>query len=187
LRFGFKVWQQGNVRADNGEAMIVTQSFLRRTIGDAYPLFVADQPRGHVDFVGAAQSIEFLSSAPVAFGHDGRLRFKLFVDRLSRRNDLVMTARAELADPNGPSTATRRVLLDDVKSAEFAYFGRARAAGAAQWRESWVDEVALPQLVRIRVTFADEARVWPELTIAPRIEADEACTYDVLTKRCQGR
>ena len=99
-----------------------------------------------------------------------------------------MTARAELAESNEPSIATRRVLLDDVKSLEFAYFGRGRADAAARWRESWIDEIALPQLVRIRVTFAEgEARAWPEFTIAPRIEDDEACTYDVLTKRCQGR
>jgi general secretion pathway protein J len=189
LRFGFKVWRAGNARADHGQQVMVVQNFLRQVIGDVYPFFVMDDPtRGHVEFTGTANSLEFLSSAPVAFAHSGRLRFRLFLDRHGGRSDFAVMARPELADVENPSTLTTRALLSDVTSVQFSYFGKARADQAARWHDDWVNEIALPQLVRVRVPFSvDDERGWPELTIAPRLNVDEGCVYDMLTKQCQGR
>jgi general secretion pathway protein J len=189
LRFGFKVWQQGNARADHDQRVIVAQNFLRQVIGDLYPFFVGDDPaRGRVDFDGRADAMEFLSAAPIALGHGGRLRFRLFLDRQGGHVALAMTALPELADPQGGAAAIRRALLDDVASVEFSYFGKGRADKQARWRDDWANETALPQVVRIRVPpAAAEARAWPELAVAPRLNVDQGCVYDVLTKRCRGR
>jgi len=167
----------------------VAQNALRQIIGDIYPLFAADDPRhGHVDFAGSAGAIEFLSSAPLAFGHSGRLRFRLFLDRRAGHGDLVILAVPELATAEGRDPPISRTLLADVTSVEFSYFGQARADKAARWHDAWVNETTLPQLVRVRVpTPPDDARAWPELTIAPRLNVDEGCVYDALSKRCQGR
>jgi len=97
-------------------------------------------------------------------------------------------ARPELADGGA---VISRTLLTDAQSVEFAYFGAARADKVnklPRWRDDWVNETALPQLIRIRVTLAaDDARSWPELAIAPRVHVDAACVYDTLTKQCRGR
>src|SRR5262249_39155067 len=120
--------------------------------------------------------------------HSGRLRFRLFLDRHGGQSDLAVMARPELADPEDRSSLTSRTLLGDVASVQFSYFGTAAGDQAARWHDDWANETALPRLIRVRVPFsADDGRVWPELTIAPRLNVDEECVYDMLTKQCQGR
>ena len=189
LRFGFKVWRQGGARVDHGQHVIVLQNLLRQVLGDIYPFFVRDDPtHGHVEFVGGANALEFLSSAPIAAGYSGRLRFRLFLDRHADQLDFAMMARPELADAEGRAALTSRVLLEDVPSVAFSYFGTARSEKAAHWQDDWTDQTALPQLIRVRVPFTpDDRRFWPELIIAPRLSVDVACVYDALTKQCQGR
>lgn len=187
LSFGFKVWQDGNARADHGQDAVVTQNLLRQIVGGVYPFFVSDEPtRGHVDFAGAADTMEFLGTAPMALAHSGRLRFRLFADRRAGHVDLAMTAIPELADPHSRPVATARTLLKNMTAVEFSYFGQGRADKAPRWRPDWANELALPQLVRIR-TAGTDVSAWPELTIAPRVSADVGCVYDPLNRRCQGR
>jgi len=52
----------------------------------------------------------------------------------------------------------------------------------------WTLPSRLPRLVRVKIEFPDgDARFWPELLVAPRIDVDVGCVYDALTKRCRGR
>jgi len=187
LRFGFRAWQQGSARTELSQHILNAQNFLRRIIADVYPQFIGDDPtRGQVDFSGTATSLEFLASAPIALGHSGRMRYRLFVDRHGGLADLVMTARPELADPDARGATERRTLLAGMRAIELSYFGRMRSEKTAQWREAWSGQTALPQLVRIRVP-SDDARAWPDLVAAPRVGVDESCLYDVSTRQCRGR
>lgn len=190
LRFGLNAWRLGTDHADRAQHSMVVQSFLRRTIGDAYPflLLPTDPNRARVDFTGTARSLSFLATAPIALGTGGRLRFVLAIERHGEQNDVVMTSKAELVEREDATTVTRKALLADVAAIELAYFGKRRADRNAQWHDSWQAETALPQLVRLRVQFfANDAREWQDLLIAPRINADVGCIYDLLTKQCRGR
>ena len=45
------------------------------------------------------------------------------------------------------------------------------------WRDEWHEQKFLPDLVRLRVTFADgDEGAWPDLVVAPRISATTAPT-----------
>lgn len=187
LSFGFHAWQHGGARTERSQHILTAQNFLRRIIADIYPQFVGEDPtRGHVDLAGSAMSLEFLASAPIALGHSGRLRYRLFVERHGGIADLMMTATQELADSDARGATERRTLLADVGALAFSYFGRTRGEKAAQWRDAWSGQTAPPQLVRIRVP-SDDARAWPDLVVALRVGVDESCVYDVSTKLCRGR
>jgi general secretion pathway protein J len=46
----------------------------------------------------------------------------------------------------------------------------------------------LPKLIRIRVSFKPrDGRIWPDLIVAPHIDADSGCVYDPSIRHCAGR
>jgi general secretion pathway protein J len=189
VRFGVTAWRRGGERSDQIHTSMLVQDLLRRLIGEAYPLVLADGTgSGRVDFAGTGTSLDFLAPVPVALASGGRARFKLAIERRGNSADLMLTSRPELAAGDAPAELTRKTLLATIEAADFAYFGVAQAQSAAQWHERWSGELSLPALVRVHVRFArSDPRLWPDLTIAPRITADVGCEYDPLTKLCRGR
>src|SRR5262249_52764923 len=108
------------------------------------------------------------------------------IERRGDGADLVLSSRPELAAGDAPADLTRKTLLATIATAEFAYFGVTRSQSSAEWHARWSDEMSLPALVRVRFARSDP-RLWPDLTIAPRITADVGCEYAPLTKLCRGR
>jgi general secretion pathway protein J len=189
VRFGMTAWQRGSERSDQIHTSMLAQDLLRRLIGQAYPLVLADgSGNGRVDFAGSAASLDFLAPVPVALASGGRARFRLAIERRGAGADLIVSSRPELTAGDAASELSRKTLLATIETAELSYFGAARSDQAARWRDSWSGELTLPLLVRVRVRFArSDPRLWPDLTIAPRITADVECAYDPLTKLCRGR
>ena len=189
VRFGMTAWQRGGERSDQIHTSMLVQDLLRRLIGQAYPLMLADGTgTGRVDFAGTATSLDFLAPVPVTLASGGRARFKLSIERRGGHSDLVLAAQPELVADDASAEPSRKTLLATIETGEFAYFGLTHSQSAAQWHERWSGELSLPALVRVRVHFArSDPRLWPELTIVPRISADVGCEYDPLTKLCRGR
>ena len=189
VRFGVTAWQRGTNRSDQVHASMLIQDLLRRLIGAAYPLLLSDgSGKGWIDFSGSSKSLDFLAPVPVALASGGRGRFMLSSEPHGDLSDLVLTSRPELVPRDTQAGPTRKTLLATLEAAEFSYFGAVRTGRAAQWHDHWTGEMTLPALVRVRVRFArSDPRLWPDLTIAPRITADVGCVYDPLTKLCRGR
>jgi general secretion pathway protein J len=189
VRFGLRAWRNGSANADALDHSMISQDLLRRTIGNLYPMIVADgamQPQ--IDFAGTKEAVDFLSNAPTVAGGAGRFRFKVFVDRRQDEADLVMTSAPELSNPRDASMRTRTLLLPAVDRVEFAYFGEAGSERGPQWKDDWSKRSDIPGLIRVRVSFrSGDRRSWPELVIAPRVRADVSCVYDPITMRCRGR
>jgi general secretion pathway protein J len=189
VRFGVTAWQRGTDRSDRIYASMAVQELLRRLIGETYPLLLSDGAgNGWIDFAGTAASVDFLAPVPAALASGGRGRFTLSIDRRGDLSDLVLASRPELADGDAKTGLSRKTLLATVQAGDLSYFGATRSDGTARWRDHWSGELALPALVRVRVRFAGgDARLWPDLIIAPHITADVGCVYDPLTKLCRGR
>jgi general secretion pathway protein J len=189
IRFGMTAWMRGTTRADQVDQILHAQNLLRGLIEEAYPLFRPAVPfGGHVEFDGTQQSLDFLSSTPIARGADGRSRFRLAIERRGDGANLVLTSSLELAWPERGAQPVGAVLLAGVGGVELSYFGVTGADRIATWHDAWRGQSTLPQLTRIRVRFAGgDSRIWPELVIAPRLTADVGCVYDPLTNRCRGR
>lgn len=187
LRFGISAWGSGTAHADRNVEVLSIQNFLRRTVGDAYPLFLRDEHgQGQVDFDGEAERLSFLAPTPIALGSAGRSRFEISIDRRSARTDMIIITRPELS--GDPSASVRRILIPEVRSLQFSYFGAARSDKVGRWHSEWREQTTLPSALAIQITFPErDQRVWPELVVAPRIIADVGCVLDTLTHRCAGR
>ncbi|HEY7298472.1 MAG TPA: prepilin-type N-terminal cleavage/methylation domain-containing protein [Xanthobacteraceae bacterium] len=187
LRFGVAAWGRGTSHADQTAEILSIQNFLRRIIADAYPMFLPDgQGRGHVDFNGMSQSLDFLAPTPVALGSGGRSRFRVSLESRAAQSDVTVTTQPELSDDS--SATVKKSIVAGVRSVAFKYFGVTRSDKVAQWHEDWIRQANLPGLLSIRIVFPEgDQRLWPELIVAPRIAADVACVVDLLTHRCSGR
>ncbi|BAM91978.1 conserved hypothetical protein [Bradyrhizobium oligotrophicum S58] len=186
VKFGLQAWRSGSARAEAFQRELAAQDVLRRLIGNLYPMVLGEGAAQHrIDFDGQAESLEFLSDAPAVSGGAGRFRFKLFADRQRDRVDLVLQARPELAVPQNPE---RTLLVSNIDRVEFSYAGRGTGSDNAAWSNHWQEQTDSPGLIRLRVLMRPgDGRNWPELVIAPRVQADVACVYDALTMRCRGR
>jgi general secretion pathway protein J len=188
LRFGLDAWARGAVHSDGLSRTLAVQGLLRDIVGQAYPYFVSSDPtHPFIDFDGTPQSLTLLAPAPIALGITGRSRFRLSVANSKGLSDLILTSQPELAD--APSANQTKTLLTGTASIAFAYFGgQSRSEAGGGWSDRWTEQAALPRLVRIQVHFPEgDARLWPDLVIAPRILADVSCVYDEFTKLCRGR
>ncbi|WP_315722114.1 MULTISPECIES: prepilin-type N-terminal cleavage/methylation domain-containing protein [unclassified Bradyrhizobium] len=186
VKFGVQAWRSGSARAESFQRELVAQDVLRRLIGNLYPMMLGEgAAQRRIDVDGQAESLEFLSDAPAVSGGAGRFRFKLFADRRRDGGDLVLQSRPELAVK--PDTE-RTLLVSDIDRIELSYAARATGDASPAWSTSWKDQSEAPGLIRLRVLMRPgDARHWPELVIAPRVQADVACVYDALTMRCRGR
>jgi general secretion pathway protein J len=188
VRFGLHAWQRGNAHVEQVEHSMISQDLVRRLIGNLYPMAVTENGQPRIEFDGSKDAVSFLGNAPIVANAGGRFRFRFSVERRQDRTDLMMSSTPELADPQDASMTTRTVLISDIDLAEFSYLGEVAAARRAQWSDSWSKRSDVPRLVRVRVAFrSGDARVWPELLVAPRIAADVSCIYDPITMRCRGR
>lgn len=188
LRFGLKAWERAAAHSTGIEAILNAQNLLRRSIGEAYPMFTqSTAAEGRVDFTGGAKSLSFLTISPMALG-GSRSRFSLSVIEHDEHGDLMLTAMPELAAPDTNTSPQPTLLLSNVSTVELAYFGQRKSDSKPAWHNLWTAETALPLLVRLRVGFpSGDVRIWPDLLIATSVDVDAGCIYDNLTKRCRGR
>lgn len=187
IRFGMTAWTRGTASIDHADETLHAENLLRRLIENAYPLFLSAGIGGHVDFHGTAVSIDLLSPNPVALGIAGRSRFRLSAEPRGELIDLRLSSAPELAW-TGSASPAGTTLLAGAEKVTFSYFGTRSGNHAPGWGSDWSGQAALPQLVRVDITFPrHDGRIWPELLVVPRITADVSCAYDPLTGRCRGR
>lgn len=178
LRLGARVWETGEARLDESARAQIVQDFLRRQFGQTMPLVeVASDPLAAdgLLFAGEPDRLRFVSLLPEHLGA-GVCLMELALSepgRVGEPGDLVIRWRPlDLAgEADTPPRTEERVLIENVERLEIAYFGGSPTEPAPGWWQQWLQQRSLPTLVRLRLVFpAGDARVWPELIVAPMID-----------------
>jgi general secretion pathway protein J len=187
LRFGIKAWQREATHAEAIDQVRHAATMLRKVIEDAYPYYaLGSDGRNRIEFQGTSEYLVMIAPAPLALGGIGRVKVRVFLERRGDQQDLMLSSEPELADGTSPRATTP--LIANVKAVAMSYLQGIGSASDATWQKEWMLASRLPQLVRLDITFHDgDARSWPELVVAPRIDVDVGCIYDALTRRCRGR
>jgi hypothetical protein len=102
---------------------------------------------------------------PTYLGQGGMYEMTLKVDQQDDGASLVVSRRLlhPDAEPGRPGVSDlARPLLENLESAQFAYFGATGEDGEESWHTSWQGRQRLPRLVRLRI---DSKLVgdWPEM------------------------
>jgi general secretion pathway protein J len=191
LRTGSAVWARNQQRSDATEQVAVVQSLLRTIIESAYPAFVQRSDGiQSIAFSGTPTSLELSAALPDEAALGGYQRIRIARDDADGKSRLVMAWRLErntLPFEDLPGDPAASELMTDVRDLKFSYYGKPAGAEGADWRDTWIDQLAFPRLIRITLGFADATRQWPPLLVAPRVEVDSTCVLDLLTKTCRGR
>jgi general secretion pathway protein J len=182
LKFSARVWERTQATADASDAVSSAQAFIRHQLAAAYPQWQDGGPdRPHVLFDGEAQALSFLAPPPAQFGPGTNLRYTL---QRSKSGGLEVVWQSQAPEDAPKST----LLLPNISSVDFDYFGPAFGGSLPKWFDSWSNRARLPDLVRIRIAFPPgDRRIWPELIVHPDITVDVRCIYEPLTRTCRGR
>jgi general secretion pathway protein J len=181
---GRRVWERIDTREAHGEALEAAQTTLRDRIEQTYPATLYNKTPPYIDFKGTAEQLSFLANPPVSERPASIRRYTLTLDTAT---NLLLSSISDVPPPD-QAPVTRQVLLSGVRQLDVAYFGAAQPDFTPRWRPAWTDESALPEAVRVRLTFEPgDQRQWPDLIVRPRATIDAACMLNPITHRCKGR
>lgn len=143
------------------EEVRLAQSFVRRQLGAAQPMFWRDDERRGLAFVGAPDHVDFVAEAAPQLGA-GLHAFR--IARTASGIELLWAPLGPEADGFAFEPAQRRLLAGGLGAVRFSYYGAPRPSEPPDWRDDWEGR-ELPQLVRIAAAAAD----WPALVVAPML------------------
>lgn len=177
-------WQRIEARTRAGEDVMATQTALRALVWRIFPQgsFNGSQPR--IVFSGDAREMLFQSASPEAKAPAPPQLYRL---GLAADGALVLDSQSTLTlTPERMSE--RAIITTGLTALEFAYYGAAAPDLQPRWRGRWEGQSNLPQMIRIRATFAPgDRRIWPDLIVQPAATVDNLCVYVPATGTCRGR
>jgi general secretion pathway protein J len=184
LGAGRRAWERLDTREAGGEVIESAQQSLRDRLEQTFPTTLYDTNPPSVNFLGARDSLVFISNPPESGRPAALRRYSLSLDTAG---ELVLASVSDV-DPNVTAEAARQVLITGVRALDIAYFGPAPPDDTPRWRQTWSQEPLAPRLIRVRLTFEPgDPRPWPDLIVRPRVTIDSACLLNIANHKCRGR
>lgn len=175
VRFGNRAVAVGGSKMERTAAIALAEGFLRAQLARAQPLTIASAAQHPViAFDGEADRLDFVSLPPAYLSIGGFQWFRIALDGIEPHRRLIV--QWQPIDPNGGAPdafGPASVLLEGVASATFSYFSAGDREHPAAWYEGWKDAPVLPDLISLRITFAD-GEIAPELVVTPRLATTTA-------------
>jgi len=169
------------------EDIVAAQQVLRVAIERLRPVTRSDSAIQIVDLRGTAGVVTFVGPPLDRDGLDALRRFRL---TSTASGDLVLYSahsRKLGIDRSGTDLVgwTPNRLLAGIRDLSISYLGPPRPGAPRAWQNRWWDRSTTPELIRIRVAFAEnDRRIWPDLLVRPRATGHGACRIDALTGEC---
>lgn len=192
LKLGSHAWSTTEHLADDLDAIEGTRRFLKSHLTASYPMVLPGSDDAHttIAFEGRSDSIEFTAELPRTYTAGGLYRIKLSSLPDEDRPELTLYWQVERGQPLGAADHAwhqQRRLLGSGTRLHVSYYG-ATDEQPAIWHKTWSGHMQLPELIRIEIAFAaNTPYVWPELVIAPKLNVDALCSFNLVTQRCRGR
>lgn len=166
MRLGLRVWDVGGDRQVFEQRVERTDAFLRQLLGQAGrtatevtmagadELAAAPLPIVRAGFLGEPDQLHFVALLPYQLGSDGKYEFELARHSGADGGNLVLGWRRSIGSASEADQATQTVLLGDVQSMRFAYFGHLTNEPQSAWHDRWADPTGLPALIRLDLSLA---------------------------------
>lgn len=185
LGLGARVWEAADARLDANARIQIVQDFIRQRLAETLPLEtvpaeLADIGVSEPLFVGTFEAVGFATLLPENLGagiYIMELALAASADP-DGHHDLVLRWRPFEPDDQAVTglELEERVLLEKIEALELSYFGTKTPRQPPDWWPTWEGRLQLPQLIRVRIRFADQDdRRWPELIVRPMV--DEALAF----------
>lgn len=169
MRIALRSWTQAEAVIGSEDELRLVHGFLRRQLAQAQAVPGKTDSNPDGTFKGTAQRVDFVAPMPGGrAGVSGYYRFTLEFVPADTGLSLQVVYGPDL--PNTDSGAATglehtRILVKDIESGEFSYFGTTNAFDTGSWHSLWQQDASPPQLVRIRLNTKNRSIDWPELVI----------------------
>jgi general secretion pathway protein J len=164
-RLAIRSWESGERSHAAISELRLAGSFIRRHTTQAFPLAISESRAWRLWFDGESQGLVFVTAMPTYLGQGGMYEMTLKVEEQDDSASLVVSRRLlhPDAEPGKPGVDDLvRPLLENLESAQFAYFGTTGEDGEESWHTSWQGRQRLPRLVRLRI-HSKLMGDWPEM------------------------
>jgi general secretion pathway protein J len=171
LRMGERSWEAGLARAGDTETLRTVSGVLQRQFKQVLPLSWTEDAETTIAFSGNRQQLSFIAPAPQHHGSTGLFEYTLVVEPYQNNVQLVLYYLVHDPDSTGFQTGSsdrqRVLLVDELNTASFSYYGSPVDGNPPQWHAYWNNDAeAFPRLVRARLVSNEGQRPWPELVLA---------------------
>jgi general secretion pathway protein J len=166
MRLGLRVWDSGGDRQVFEQRLERTDAFLRQLLGQAGraappvstpgadAIAAPTPPIVKAGFLGEADRLHFIALLPYQLGSAGKYEFELARHSSAEGGNLVLGWRRNIGSAEDADQPTQTVLLGDVRSLRFAYFGHLTNESRSAWHDRWADPTGLPALIRLDMSLA---------------------------------
>lgn len=195
LNFAIRSWDTGDARITESAHLRVVDTFLRRELGEVFPVRWRGIPESKIAFEGSRQEIKFVTALNIgAAPGDGGLQWGHILLGSDEKNGERFTSLFiqrerfdQFAKEWSDLSATKPVrLVERVKELEIQYFGAENDTADAKWSDEWNNPMRLPQLVKITIKL-DHGRNIPPIVIGLRVGEEAGCYDTGFARQCGAR
>lgn len=192
FRLATSTWDATETRVERTNDQQLARALVRRLLQQMQPLRWKQAVNQPLAFVGERRVLRAVAPLTGQAGASGLRSIELSQEsgepsptgkgalRLVLRHVALRYDAEDFAA--GLHEAKSSVVLGDLESVEFSYFGPAREGEPPRWQDAWANQEQLPQLVRLRLGSRDTG--WAELVVAP-IAGATGCIWDNFHRRCR--
>lgn len=182
VRFGRRTWEASRDRTEALDGVAGAQGLLRTLLQRVLPRDLDPGiPADPLLFRADGDTMRFVAATPAAVAASEVASFELAIARGDGAVSLVLSWTPLTGAPD----RRRQVLFAGAADIRFRY-ARRDQTGRLDWREDWLDQSGVPDLILVRVEGKPGAPgFWPELVIRPRITREPTCIYDAVSFGCR--
>ena len=193
LSFALRSWDAGDAGGRRTADRRIGENFLRRELTEVFPMRWKDAMTVKVAFSGEAQRLRFVSTRPVGISMGGLALVSVEVEGDARRHERHLLMRRAMPDEDakdfGPLEKAGEkptIMISDVDSVTFAYFGSENDFSEPRWMDTWPFPSRVPQLVRMRVKSTD-GTLLPEIVAKVMLGEEAGCLENSFQRMCRPR
>lgn len=187
FRLASMTWDSAETRLERNTNEQMARALVRRLLMQLQPIRWRKSPNRTLAFLGEPERLVAIAPLGGALG-EGLQTIELSVAAGGTANSLlrlqfrhlVVNQEAEQFTAD-IAQAKPFIVLDDLLTVRFEYFGAEQRGGVPRWQEVWVNPDELPRLVRIKLESQDSG--WSDLIVMPMLNG-AGCRWDNFTKRC---
>ena len=191
LSFAMRSWDAGDAVGRTAADRRIGEAFVRRELGDLFPMRWKDPTTLRLAFEGAKDHMRFVSSRPagVSIGGLSLVSLEVAGDARAGERHLVMRRAlpddaAENFDPLDQVEAT--VVLAGVDSVSFQYFGAESDFTDPKWVDEWAFPTRIPMLVRLHMHRTDGSEL-PDMVVRTMLGEEAGCLENSFQRLCRPR
>jgi len=192
LVFALRSWDASDVNGRLTMDRRIGENFLRREVSELFPMRWKDPITLKVAFEGDNKHIRFVSSRPAGITTGGLALVAVEIaddPKNPRQRNLVMRRAMpddEQKDFSPLDKAEASIIVANVDSVEFSYFGAENDFAEPKWMDDWRFFSRVPQMIRLRVKTGDGVML-PEMVMKTMLGEEAGCLENSFQRLCRPR